>query len=291
MSFYDDVRIIDKALEETTTSANIAYLPSGFVPVRNALTALAKKKKKWKIKILDQWSKNQYLVVFEEALTVEVPKSHWAKFQKEMRGKISAGEDYEVDLSEYLVEQQEQDMSKLFRELEGALYEMLVQDPIKNVDENIETWIKMFGARRYVTSANILLKYETLEKDMQALLRNLKVTYGDDRGAVESLISTIKERRPLNTFDVFNRYENLIGSRVMSSHSGIDLTFEAYVSMSWVPAESIYIEELDVADEVGAYPDVKAVNNVLFPKGKSFSRKMFKILKDEIDVQAEKEKK
>jgi len=286
MSFYDEVRFIDDVLKEETTSANIAYLPSGFVPVRTALQTLARKKKKWKIKILDQWSKNQYLVVFEDDLTIEVPKRCWSQFLKDMRGKVSAGDAYEIDLSEYLKEQNEKDMNRLFKELEGMLHEMLVKDPVKGVDENLETWIKMFGARRYVTNPNVLLKYETLEKDMQELIKNLRVTYGDDRGAVESLISTIKERRPLNTFDVFNRYENLIGSRVMSSHSGIDLTFEAYVSMSWVPSESIYIEEDDVADEIGAYPDIKAVNNVLFPKGKSFNRKMFKIIKDEIDVKA-----
>jgi len=276
---------IIKRVQEVTTSANIAYLPSGFTTVKKAIKALAKKKQKWGINIIDDQLSESYVVCFEDALNVKVQKKWWKDFLRRILGKDSVvfTDKFMVDLGGYVKEAQEEQMSDLFKELKQALSGLLVQEPISTIDADIMTWLKYFGRRRYTTSASTMLKYESLDRDLSNLVKQLQTAYKDDRGTIEMIIAAVKERRPLNVFDVFSRYNYLIGSRIYSVREGVGLSFEAYVDMAFVPAESIIVDDKKVASELDDYGIVKVANSVIFPRGKTFRRKYFKLLRGDID--------
>lgn len=277
---------IIQSVNETTTTANIAYLPSGFVPVRKALATLAKKKKKWNIQILDDLVNESYIVKLEDALSISVKKKDWVSFQENIKGRIVSGDTYMIDLGGFLNEQNENDLRALFKELEGELYGMLVVPPVSTIDNDISTWLRKFKVTSYQTSDNTLLKYETLEKDMKLLIKSIESSYGDDRGSLEMLISSLEQKRPLGTFDNFDNHEYLIGSSMRSSYGKIVLTFECYVNMSWIISERVIINDDEIADQMEGYPTVKIVNGVMYPKDKTFKASILKALKDEIDLKA-----
>jgi hypothetical protein len=276
---------MNQIVNETTSSDAIAYLPSGFTSVKNALKTLSRMKKYWKINIVTDSKMMEHLVHFEDALTVRVPQADWQHFKENiLKGhKIIFTGAFDVDLGGYLKEAKDEDLATAGQELKSAIMSMVKQQPISQIDQNVQSWKSVFPTIKHNTSDKVLLKYEALDDDVKRLVQGLATTYGDDRGFLELVTSTIAERRPLGTFDIFDNHEFLIGTRIESRYELVPIAYEIFVDMAFVPREHIILTEQDVLDELAGTPGMKVAGNTVFPKGRFFKKKDFENVKVAID--------
>jgi len=283
MSVGDMIESLRRPTEETTTSDAITYLPSGFTNVKTALKTLSRMKKHWKINVIGE--NGNYKVHFDNVLEVSVQGEHWADFMNNILGKkkIVYTGNFEVDLGGYLKEAKDEDISKAGRELHDALYKMLLEDPIKKAGSNIADWNQTFRKIRSSAGDNVLIKFDTMRNDVQALAKKLGNTYSDDRGMLELITSAINQKRPLGTFEGFDQHEFLAGTRIESRYEKVPIAYEALVDMSFIPREHIVIQDQDVLDELQGTKGIKIATNTVFPVDGQFKRKHFEAVKNAID--------
>lgn len=287
---------IKKVTENTTYASNIAYLPSGFHELKPVIHALALKKPKWKLEILDNNQKHCYEVKFEDEITISVNKKYWNEFLKNVLGtdhvEIPA---FEADLSGHVMEAKKDDMATLFKTLEQSLYDLAADVPIVTADGDLVRWVITFGEKQYKTPVGVAIPLEHYygpQSGIHRLLKTLKIGYADDKGGLEILIDAIKKKRPLNAFDGFSDYDNLAGSVAVSVYEGLELSFEVNVSMTFDISENIRVSDEEAIDDLEDSKIVKVVKGgLIFPVGKTFKPGFFKTLKDTIDdfVETKKE--
>ena len=283
MSIHNATERIKKALNDTTTADNITYLPSGFASAKKALKTLSRMKNKWKIEIIGEG--NGYHVRFGNVLGFSVANELWEDFAKNVLGdqKIVYSDSFEIDLGRYLMEAKEDDVASASKEVTDALYKVLLKDPIKSAGANIAVWNNLFPKIRYSTGDNVLIKFETMQQDVKALLKKISLVYSDDRGMLELISSTLEQLRPLGTFDGFASTEFFIGTRIESMYQKIPIAYETLVDMSFVPREHVVIKDQDVLDNIAGTPGVRVATNTVFPTGKQFDKKHFQAIKNAID--------
>jgi len=278
MSIADITNSIQETLDEMTGMANIAYLPSGFTTVKTALKTLATQKKDWNIEILEDGS--EFTVDFEKQLMITIPKEHWDNFNTDFGSSLESGICY---LGSYLNEAMDDKINKLIVEFKSELNKMLTKDPFKTVRQQVVKWIATFPKHGFGTIENCLVSYNTANKNIQSLTENILRAYGDDAGYMEMLITSIKEKRPLNAFDIFKDSDYIYCGTVKSVFENVHMTYETHVNLAFKVDASIYIDNMDVVDEVVGSKPVKAVRNVIYPMGSKFEKRFFKEIKDTIE--------
>jgi len=286
METFDELSAIELKrrfhLLEATTMDAVTFLPVHMGAVKTAVKNLSRKKWKWGLEILEDEHGNRDVRI-ENELQIIVPKEHWVAFQNMFEGAplLGNGNSY-LDLRSLLIETNEEDLEKLRHELKPALTSMVQEAPFAAVDKSIQLWRSIYGIDRRITdSKRVLLRGENTGNDVQKLFGRLIRVYGEDKGGLEMLLADVADDRPLGAYRVFNKYSHLYGERVVSSLADVTLIFEATVDMAFLVSESIYIDDVDVLDEIEQQlDDVKRVGNVLYPVGERFENSLFMRLYD-----------
>jgi len=282
----DIVENIVQSVNEETTSAAIAYLPGGFVPVKKAFSALAKVKKKWGISILDK--EPDYHFDLEDKLTVIVPKQHSHTFKQD-----SGINDFgmkEIDLSPYVLEsviEAQTDASyntTLINQIEDALYAVMAKSPIDTLGDDVKAWALKFPGR-YLPVKKSSLNTNTIEKDVDALMKQIGYKFSDDRGELELLLEAIKTQQSLARFDLFRSYQYLWAGVIESKYRGVRMIFEAIVDNKFDSSERIYLTNKDVLESLEGLTLIKIGKGVVYPVGGRFQQNFFTSIQNAIDEQ------
>lgn len=271
-------------LNETTGSDSVAFIPAHLGTVKAKVADLAKKKRDWKIEILEQ--DNDREVSFEDALKIVVPNDHWDSFCS-IFDSAPSNNNY-INLNSLLNETMEEEMQDLRKELRVALAHLYDESEFRKLNKNSGIWKWVFGAISYNTKGKGISTPVTQEnkgKDIQKLYDKLLEVYGSDRGNLEMIIEAIKDKKPLNTFGVFKGYDFLYGTRIYSKYHRVNLYFESLVDMSYHISETIYVpKNSDLLDKiVEESREVKVVRNIIYPKGGVFTSRFLQVLSDTIE--------
>lgn len=262
---------------EDTTMANITYLPSGLGAVKSALRNLAKQKPEWNIEILE--NEKGHKVVFEDALSIFVPRQWWNDFSLMFDEHVETGT---IGLYKHLNEAMRDEIDTLKREIQPALTKMLNEDQFAVLDHAVEQWESRFGIRSY-KPIDALINVERKQNDIQRLDGALKRAYGSDRGNLQILLESIRKQNPLNSFNIFKDKNFLYGTRILSRHDASDMIFEATIDMGYFMGQSIQIINEDIVREFENYPNVRVVKNTIYPINKTFDTKILFDLEDELE--------
>ena len=268
---------------ETTTQDAVSFLPVHLGMVKARVADLAKKKKDWKIEILEQ--DNDKEVQFEDALRIIVPNEHWESFCSIFDSALS-NNNY-LNLNSLLNETMEEEMQDLRRELRVSLAHLYDEAEFRQLNQSSGLWKWRFGVRSYETKTKKLSTVVTQENkgvDIQKIYKRLLEVYGEDRGNLEMLIEAIKDKTPLNTFEVFKRYDFLYGTRIHSRYEDVHLFFEATVDTDYHLSQTIYTTDKDLLSKIQEESrEVKVVRSVIYPKGGVFTSRFLRVLSDTIE--------
>jgi len=273
----------DRRLDETTTIDAVSFIPAHLGMVRARVKDLAKKKKDWKIEILEQ--ENNREVWFEDGLHVIVPNEHWESFCSIFDSSLN-NNSY-LNLNSLLNETMEEEMKDLRRELRVSLAHLYDEAEFRQLNQSSGTWRWRFGVVFYDTRKKKIstpVTQENRAEDIQKLYGRLIDQYGEDRGSLEMLIEAIKNKKPLNTFEVLKHYDFLYATRIHSSYEGVDLYFEALVDTDYHLSETIYCPNKELVNKIQEEStEVKAVRFILYPKGGVFTPRFLRVLSDTIE--------
>jgi len=267
---------------ETTTSDDVSFLPAHLGMVKAKVADLAKKKKDWKIEILEQDDERE--VQFENDLRVLVPNEHWESFCSIFDNTIS--NNTYLNLGFLLNETMEEEMNDLREELRVALANMYDQAEFRKLNLSSGTWKWRFGVVSFHSKKNlkVAVTQERRSKDIQELYSRLLEVYGNDRGNLEMIIEAIKDKSPLNTYRVFKNYDYLYGTRIHSRYQKVDLYFEALVDTNYHLTETIFCNNSDLLNAIEEESnEIKRVRSVIYPKGGKFTSRFFRVLADTIE--------
>jgi len=284
---------LEKAeLKELTTQADITYLPSGFVSIKKMMQTLARLKKDWGIKILE--NEKQYLVEFEDSLRISIDKEHWPHFLTTVlsSNRIAVSPDCNVaDLSGYLKEAQVNVLEVALQEITLRIKKMFQTSPLSDALVITNSWSSLFGVVEFSDYSAAIFRVDRvgrgqlpLGKQIEKIMDEISKSYGDDLGSLQMMASALREKTPMNTFAVFDEYDYLYGAKLVSRYRGVLLVFEVNVSMGWSTSQSIYVTDPYLLNKLGEYRDVKVIKNVVFPLGKVFSYKFLQSLRTELDI-------
>lgn len=268
---------IAQDLNEETASSNISYIPGGFTTTRQAMLALATKKPKWKIDILEKESK--YDVNFEDVLRIIINKDDYEHFNSKVFNIKGLKE---VDLSTVLNEAAQEDVQQVVAQLESALKTKLRdQFVIENSFYLASAWLRMFGGSAQPNSARVLLSISNFDSDVKKLIEKIKLNYLDDVGEMERAIEAIYDKTPMNDLDIFSGYDYLIAQDYVTVYQGIKMRFICAVNMAWQPVEEIWIDNIDVIDELAYYRKfVKPLHKSVKPVNGFFNTAIFEAIAD-----------
>ena len=281
--FYQNVDTwVTPPIFETTTEDAVSFIPSHLGMVKAKVADLAKKKKDWKIEILEQDDGRE--VQFESDLRVLVPNEHWDSFCSIFDGTIS--NNTYLNLGSLLNETMEEEMKDLREELRVALANMYDQDEFRKLNSSSGTWRWRFGVVNFDSKKKlkVAVTQERRSKDIQELYTRLLEVYGNDRGNLEMILEAIKDRSPLNAYRVFKNYDYLYGTRIHSRYHKVDLYFEALVDTTYHLTETIYCNNEELLSKIEEESnEVKRVRSVLYPKGGVFTNRFFRVLGETIE--------
>jgi len=278
-------------LNETTGSDAVSFIPAHLGVVKAKVADLAKKKKDWKIEILEQDEIRE--VSFEDNLRILVPHEHWESFCS-IFDSAPTNNTY-LNLNSLLNETMEEEMQDLRQELRVALAHMYDEADFQKLEKAATTWKWRFGVTSYETKrkgVSVPVTFESRSKDIQKLYDRLVKVYGEDRGNLEMLVEAINKGQPLNTFKVFKGYDYLYATRIRSRYGGIDLFFEALLDNTHQMSQTIYVPKADdLLDKMEEESEeIRRVRSVLYPKGGGFTSRFLRILSDAIeDLDSEEE--
>ena len=269
-------RFINNIINEVTTSADIAFLPSGFVDVKKKLETLARLKKDWNVEILER--DYGYEVDFEGKLKVIVERGYFPVFCKDVLDcEKYVAPKMTVSLYKHIKEAVDKRIIGVYEELRGKLLGMLVEPPVSYSDEDAFEWERVFGVKSYLTPPTVLLRLEKLEEDIEVLIGRIRGRYGNSIGEIEKIIDAIEDKRNLS-FEFAGR--NLIGTKVQSEYKSVELIFTDEVSFAWKLSEDIEIGDTVLLDQIsGELKGVKVSKNKIYPVGGRFARGFFSELR------------
>lgn len=266
-----------------TTTADIAYLPSGFrKTLAPMIKKLMKKKKKDKldVQILDRVVSPNIDVLVDGELKIAVPRMYWKDFRRRFKWMFEEG--HKIALKESLEEELEIDMMALRKELD----DMWDREPLKGFDDEIQTVRRTFKLSYIPANEKAVFDYRIYDMQVEKFLNKVKQTYKDDRGYIEMLISAIHNRRPVGKFieDIYGGgVGNWMAVSLKGEYSSVPMVFDGIIDSSWVEVSKFKIFDDDVVAEIAGYKSFKVVGWVVYPKAKRFTPSMIKQLKEIID--------
>lgn len=279
-NIFDLTDSIIQDLKEETSSADISYIPDGFLNTKTILRAMAGKKTNWKVDILEDG--DEYKVNFENRLKIKIPKKDYEHFNTnvlDLKGLKEAN--LTCILNEAFTDQVNTVADELTRTLTVDLRKIF---EIEQSIFLVSAWHRLFGGEFTGVANKPLIRISNYDKDVLVLVKKIKDWYGDDVGQMEMVIEAIKEKNPLNSYDVFATHEYIVGERISSNVDGNRLILEIAVNSSFQPVQTIWVDNPEIIEEMSYYNKyVKASNKNIYPVNKMFNVSIFEALKDVVD--------
>ena len=279
-----------EGINETTVASDIAFLPGGFKPVVKAISGLSKTKRNWKPEVVDE--DQDYVMMFEDALNIRVPKQHWDNFIGEMGNKIDGFKKFdmnegipEFDISPFLVHTIVDESRRLLRDCRLA-FRRAIKDrtmDFKSISLNISNWERIFEKRESMEESKILLKRHTFDADLSRLFSKLEEAYSEDIGGLQMLLEAIKDGKPLEGFEVFEDYPYLFGAIIKSKINGVDLIFESTLNNSFQPILCIRTKSSELLTEVRSIAPVILTEEGFRPRGRVFKTQFLSEFRDLVE--------
>jgi len=268
---------ITQDINEETSAANISYIPGGFLKTKQAIIALATKKPEWKINILEK--DNKYDVRFEDVLSIIIHKDDYDDFNTKVCNVKGLKL---VNLSSVLNEAVQQDVQSVLEELTKALSTRLKEQfVIENSFYLASSWKRIFGGSSQPSQARTLLSIDGFNRDIQKTIERIKLNYLDDVGEMERAIEAIQDKTPMNDIDLFEGYDYLLAQDYTTTYQGVNMRFVCAVNMAWQPVEEIWIDDIEVIDELAYYRRfVKPLHKSVKPVNGFFNTAIFEAIVD-----------
>jgi len=266
-----------KNIEEETVSVNISYLPGSFDTAKSLVNDLSRIKTRWGIEILE--NEDSYVLMFEDTLSINIPKEHYEDFNKNVLPV--EGVTY-VDLTRIISES----IKEFQKETYGKLYKALTVDlkgnkHIRSSTVLMRHWLQTFPNSKFVQSSEkVAIKLNDFDNDAKKVSQELEKMYGEDIGEIDSIIDAIEEDRPMGSL---KNYDYIAGVKIQSTYGGINLLAEFNVNFAMLCSQSIYIDDVDVLDELEGYSSIKVLYRRIFPVGHEFQPSIFGNIKEVID--------
>lgn len=249
-------------INETTFSGDIAYLPSGFLPIRKRLADLAKHKHDWGIEVLEEGE--NYRVKIEDALNIIVPKMYWDQFQQEAMFKIESGKFVVestleispnfIDLSPFLRAETPSEIKRELRRTEEAFRTLLNTKRLYIMENEIRNWKNIFGSLNYFTNEKALFNGYTFGKDMKRFVHEVRKKYEDDLGGLQMFTARLEEGN-LNKIKMFEKYNYIVSEKIYSKVHGISMVFEILWDKNFRISENVLTDRgsvlLESSGEIG----------------------------------------
>jgi hypothetical protein len=241
-------------LQEDTTSANIAFLPSGFKSARSELLKIGKYKSQWHVKMLETVDEAEFL--FEDRMKMRVGKPHLESFCKEVLNCSSTGFPKLVNIRHAIDEAARDSLNARKVELGTKIRESL---GMPEVQESAGKFFSVFGGHRIPSRAPSAVDMYDREIGVTSLMESV---HGSllTRGRVEMLYSAINDHGPAAIPTV---HETLASTSVAASCYGHAMVFTAAYGKDGKLHESISLKGTS-ADEV-VVPSCRMINESLVP--------------------------
>jgi hypothetical protein len=276
-------------VSETTSMDAVAFLPAHLGTVKARAVDLAKKKKDWKIEILEQEDSRE--VMFEDEYSIVVPNEHWDVFCSIFDSVPT--NNVHMNLKGLLNETAEEELKDLRKELKVVLARVFDGTEYKKMDRIANSWKWRFPTINFTSreKLSVAITHEDRKNDIQELYGRLLEVYGEDRGNLEMLISALQSGEPLSAYEILQGYDYMYGTRIHSRYEGVNMHFESLVDMTGQLTQSIFTDNEDLLSKIEEESDeVKVVRSVIYPKGGSFTFRFLRLLSDVIeDLDAEKD--
>lgn len=220
-------------LQEDTTSANIAFLPSGFLPARKQLRSIGKYKTQWHVKMLETVDEAEFL--FEDRMKMKVGKQHLEAFCKEVLNCSVTGFPKLVDLRHVINEGLKESLELRKQELDNLIRESV---GLRRVQESAQKFLEVFGGRiqrSVVPSAVDLFDREIgLNKVLESIHGTLLT-----RGRAEMLLSAMSAG---DVSQIAPDHSNLSSTSVVAECYGHKLVHTAAFGRDGVLRESVKVD-------------------------------------------------
>ena len=264
MGFYDlATKIQYTPVNEDTTEGNISYLPCQIGATKDALRKLAQAKKDWKIEVLE--TKEGFRVVFEGALTINVPGNYWNEFQS-----ILAEQDLSKPVNfQHLLDEQDEEEKKnlheLHDELRKALRSFYSRREFQEVFQYIDSWKRQWPQSKFIDlPKSVRIQFQKQNKDIIKVEEEIFSAYSEDRGSLEMVIEALTTGRSVDMYDGFKGYDFLYGSRLEEHGLGI---LEVMCDAGLHVQVTVDIQDQELMNKVEENePSMKHVSSVFFPK-------------------------
>lgn len=204
-----------------TTTANIAYLPSGFVSVKKAVKDLSALKNTWNIQVHE--SDSGYQVMFEDKLTISIGKQDWDHFLKNMNIQAHDGV-YNIDegfmeYDEFLSQCVNEEVSKIVDQIGLFMKKTILEKGLNKIEKDVECWKKHFPIKEYKNDERALFHLNTLLEDFDSFKSQLIEEFGDDLGGIQMFQYQLEEGLGISM-----RYPVLLSERIESENFIYEIT-------------------------------------------------------------------
>jgi len=268
--------IVD-GLDEETDSANISYIPGSFDTMKSLVGDLSRIKARWGITVLEK--DNNYILEFEDALTVSIPFEHYADFNKNILS--IEGVSY-VDLSNIINESIKEFQQEVYGRLYSSLLKVLKNN--KHITSStilMKHWLHTFPKSKFVNSEEtIAIKLNDFDNSAKRIAKEIEKLHGDDLGEIDAMVSAMEEGRPIGGLE---NYDYIAGVKIHSFYNGVNLIAEFDINSAMVCSQSIFIDNIEVLDELEGYNSIKVLYKRVFPVGHEFHPSIFGNIKEVIE--------
>lgn len=270
---------IMRNLKEQTASANVGYLPGGFLKAKKALGPLARTKKDWGVKVIENG--DGYKISFEDVLEFGIPDK---KAYEEFNNKVVKVHGMTiVSLSKILQEALDTFKTNAYEDLEFNLTKKLSSIPqVSTTIDLISYWNNSFPGSKPSVYLGNAISVSKFNKDIGEILRQLndKQSIGD----MQMISKAIKDQTSMDAIAYFVGRDYLVGDILTSEYEGVDLEFHCFVDLNLRVSQVIKVDDLDVCAEMEYYREVRIIkDSLIYPVSGTFSPSLFENLKDVIE--------
>lgn len=254
--------------------ANISYLPAQVGGTVTAINNLFGDTDSLDVEIFDDKDGNR-TAVFTRKLGVKVNKKDWDSFGKLFKMPLEHGKK-----AMKIVEAKGAEEDKKVEKAIKAITDLFMSDP------TISACRKSTRNFLYNTVYVKRLPFNSLgavEIEANVAGDMIKQCYGQDLGNLDLLTKAIREKSPLNTFDCFSMFDYLYGQKIQAKYMEAQMIFESYVRFDYTSSERLYIDDIDIIEELKDDNGVVIANRMVHPVATNFGENFWTKLKGIIE--------
>ena len=256
---------------DTTNSSNVQYVPSNFgATITPKLKQLSKKKTKYGVKVLQTPTVRKYKI--EECLTIEVKNNMIPLFKRDFfNGKDIWESEFDIDLTAYLNEAFSDEMILAGEDFKQVVTKLVASPVFQSFRHKIAGFVNDSGDihLNFAPIGNSLLTEPLASRQIQEFIALVEKRYKNDLGGLQMLTRAIAERQPLNSFPLFAKIDNFIGTQLAGEFLGIPFIYDSEITADYIGKEKLKIGNTDLENRLKTNPDMKWENGIFYPNSEN----------------------